>query len=57
MARGDRQVGMAEQQALLVHEGIAYDVEVDTTHLLPADAARPILDHLRQKAGDGSATP
>src|SRR5262249_42934334 len=30
-ARGDRTGGMARQQADLVHRGVSYDVEVDTT--------------------------
>ena len=30
-ARGDRIFGMARSQALIVHEGIDYDVVVDTT--------------------------
>jgi chloramphenicol 3-O phosphotransferase len=32
IARGDRVVGMARAQAETVHEGMTYDVEVDTTH-------------------------
>jgi chloramphenicol 3-O-phosphotransferase len=32
LARGDRIVGMAESQAELVHRGIVYDLQVDTTH-------------------------
>ena len=31
-ARGDRVAGMAASQAALVHEGVTYDLEVDTTH-------------------------
>jgi chloramphenicol 3-O phosphotransferase len=31
IARGDRVPGMAELQAELVHEGVVYDMEVDTT--------------------------
>jgi len=30
-ARGDRSVGMARHQATVVHTGVTYDVEVDTT--------------------------
>ncbi|NEE45547.1 chloramphenicol phosphotransferase, partial [Streptomyces sp. SID8455] len=30
-ARGDRVAGMAASQAELVHRGVAYDLEVDTT--------------------------
>jgi chloramphenicol 3-O phosphotransferase len=32
IARGDRIQGMAVSQAELVHRGVAYDLEVDTTH-------------------------
>jgi len=31
MARGDRGIGMARSQAAVVHDGVRYDVEVDTT--------------------------
>jgi chloramphenicol 3-O phosphotransferase len=32
IARGDRVQGMAASQAHVVHQGLTYDVEVDTTH-------------------------
>ncbi len=32
VARGDRVRGMAASQADVVHEGVVYDLEVDTTH-------------------------
>ncbi|HEY3682872.1 MAG TPA: chloramphenicol phosphotransferase CPT [Streptosporangiaceae bacterium] len=32
LARGDRAAGMAASQANLVHQGVKYDIEVDTTH-------------------------
>ncbi|MEV6107823.1 chloramphenicol phosphotransferase CPT [Streptomyces sp. NPDC051940] len=41
-ARGDRAPGMAEQQAELVHQGVVYDLEVDTTHTDSLDCARVI---------------
>lgn len=53
-ARGDRGIGMAQQQALLVHQGIEYDIEVDTTHLSTTAAARPIVECLRERAGTAS---
>lgn len=58
-ARGDRQGGMAGQQALAVHRGIDYDIEVDTTHASPAEAVRPILRCLRDRArtAGGEAAP
>jgi chloramphenicol 3-O phosphotransferase len=42
LARGDRVVGMAAAQAELVHAGVTYDVEVDTTHAEALDCARAI---------------
>jgi len=32
IARGDRVAGMAASQAEVVHRGVAYDMQVDTTH-------------------------
>ncbi|MFE9018664.1 chloramphenicol phosphotransferase CPT [Streptomyces sp. NPDC007808] len=42
VVRGDRQRGMAESQAALVHQGVAYDLEVDTTRTESLDCARTI---------------
>jgi chloramphenicol 3-O phosphotransferase len=42
VARGDRVTGMAVSQAELVHRGVAYDVEVDTTHTESLTCARVI---------------
>lgn len=42
MARGDRVTGMAASQAELVHRGVEYDVEVDTTHTEALECARAI---------------
>jgi chloramphenicol 3-O phosphotransferase len=42
IARGDRVSGMALSQADLVHRGVDYDLEVDTTHAEPLDCARTI---------------
>ncbi|MFI6350369.1 chloramphenicol phosphotransferase CPT [Streptomyces sp. NPDC050560] len=42
VARGDRTPGMAASQAELVHRGVSYDVEVDTTHTEAMDCARSI---------------
>lgn len=52
IARGDRVRGMAESQADLVHRGVTYDVEVDTTHAEPLACARIIAAHV-----DGSGRP
>jgi chloramphenicol 3-O phosphotransferase len=42
VARGDRVPGMAAQQARMVHEGVDYDLEVDTTTTGSLDCARMI---------------
>jgi chloramphenicol 3-O phosphotransferase len=42
MARGDRITGMAGSQADMVHRGIVYDLEVDTTHTEALDCAQAI---------------
>jgi chloramphenicol 3-O phosphotransferase len=47
IARGDRVAGMAESQAELVHQGVAYDLQVDTTHTEALDCARAIAACLR----------
>jgi chloramphenicol 3-O phosphotransferase len=41
-ARGDRVTGMAASQAGMVHDGVVYDIEVDTSHTEPLDCARAI---------------
>ncbi|MDV9191816.1 chloramphenicol phosphotransferase CPT [Streptomyces sp. SR27] len=41
-ARGDRVAGMAAKQADLVHRGVVYDIEVDTTRTESLDCARAI---------------
>jgi chloramphenicol 3-O phosphotransferase len=46
VARGDRTTGMAVSQADLVHRGVAYDLEVDTTHAESMQCARTIAAHL-----------
>ncbi|GMA14904.1 chloramphenicol phosphotransferase CPT family protein [Deinococcus metallilatus] len=42
-ARGDRVPGMARHQATLVHQGVTSDLEVDLTHLSPAEGAAQIV--------------
>lgn len=44
--RSDRVGGMARLQAERVHEGVAYDLVVDTTSASAADCARAIASHL-----------
>lgn len=46
--RGDRVTGMATLQAQMVHAGIEYDIEVDTSEASPAECARLIA----QRVGD-----
>jgi chloramphenicol 3-O phosphotransferase len=41
-ARGDRVPGMAASQAEVVHRGVVYDLEVDTTHTASLECARVI---------------
>ena len=43
-ARGDREIGLARWQYDRVHRGIAYDLEVDTAAMTPAECARLIRD-------------
>ncbi|WP_282703485.1 chloramphenicol phosphotransferase CPT [Streptomyces sp. CC219B] len=45
IARGDRVSGMAAMQADMVHEGVTYDLEVDTTHTESLECARIIAAH------------
>ncbi|MFF1398232.1 chloramphenicol phosphotransferase CPT [Streptomyces sp. NPDC058287] len=42
IVRGDRAQGMAASQAETVHRGVAYDLEVDTTHTESLQCARTI---------------
>ncbi|MFE9610707.1 chloramphenicol phosphotransferase CPT [Streptomyces sp. NPDC006012] len=46
VARGDRIIGMAASQAELVHQGVAYDLEVDTTRTESMECARTIAAHV-----------
>ena len=47
LARGDRIIGMAASQADLVHHGVAYDLQVDTTHTEALECAQAIAACLR----------
>ncbi|WP_232836611.1 chloramphenicol phosphotransferase CPT [Lentzea terrae] len=51
LARGDRVSGMAEVQADLVHRGMTYDVEVDTTRAEAVECAKAIAERIKG-AGD-----
>lgn len=49
IARGDRVTGMAASQAEMVHKGVAYDIEVDTSHTESIDCARAIAAKIFSK--------
>lgn len=53
IARGDRMPGLAEEQATHLHEGIDYDLEIDTGSWTTSDSAQLILKALARK-GDVS---
>ncbi len=46
LARGDRSAGMAAAQAELVHQGVSYDLEVDSSHAEALECARVIAARL-----------
>ena len=46
MARGDRIAGMAASQAEIVHQGVVYDLVVDTSHTEALPCARAIADRV-----------
>lgn len=46
ISRGDRVVGMAASQADIVHRGVVYHVEVDTTRTESLECARTIAGHV-----------
>jgi len=50
-ARGDRVRGMAALQATIVHEGVRYDVEVDTSHAESLACARVIASRVAPAPG------
>jgi chloramphenicol 3-O phosphotransferase len=53
IARGDRAPGMAASQAGLVHSGVVYDLEVDTTRTEAIECARTIA----ARVTGGTRTP
>jgi len=56
IARGDRVGGMAVSQAEVVHRGVGYDLEVDTTHAEAMACARQIAACV-QSAVQGLGVP
>ena len=51
IVRGDRMPGMARLQADTVHDGVAYDLVVDTTANAPEICARRIVAVVDQRNG------
>lgn len=47
IARGDRAQGMAALQADMVHRGVVYDLEVDTTHTESLECARTVAARVK----------
>src|ERR1700749_3373711 len=54
IARGDRIIGMAASQANLVHEGMVYDLEVDTGQIEALECARIIATLVEVSFADGA---
>jgi chloramphenicol 3-O phosphotransferase len=54
IARGDRVRGMAAAQAEMVHHGVTYDLEVDTTHTELLSCARTIATHIAERSTESS---
>jgi chloramphenicol 3-O phosphotransferase len=50
-SRPDRVAGMARLQATRVHQGVAYDLIVDTTATSAADCARTVAAHVSTLQG------
>jgi chloramphenicol 3-O phosphotransferase len=46
VARGDRVIGQARGQFDRVHQGMRYDLEVDSTHDSPKDVALHVIEQL-----------
>src|SRR3954451_411878 len=57
LARGDRVPGMAAAQARLVHRGVVYDVEVDTTRTESLECARTIATRVAESATEVADQP
>lgn len=50
MARGDRVAGLAAAQAAVVHDGVRYDLELDSVAMSPAGCAEVVRDWLASSA-------
>ncbi len=49
VARPERTAGMASSQAMIVHEGVQYDLQVDTTTSTALECATTIADYLADR--------
>jgi chloramphenicol 3-O phosphotransferase len=49
VARPERTEGMASSQAMIVHEGVQYDLQVDTTTNSALDCATTIADYVADR--------
>ena len=49
VARPERTQGMASSQAMIVHEGVQYDLQVDTTTSTALECATTIADYLADR--------
>ena len=49
IARAERTQGMASSQAMIVHEGVQYDLQVDTTTSTALECATTIADYLADR--------
>jgi len=56
LARGDRVTGMAASQAEVVHRGVVYDLQVDTTHTEALACAQAIASPRTSKATASSTS-
>ncbi|MEV4216621.1 chloramphenicol phosphotransferase CPT [Nonomuraea sp. NPDC049725] len=56
-ARGDRVAGMAVSQAEIVHQGVRYDLEVDTAKAEALECARVIARFVEERERGGRALP
>ena len=50
LRRGDRNIGMARDQAERVHRGVRYDMVVETDDVAPSDSARAIMAWVASRA-------
>jgi len=54
-ARGDRTIGIAAYQAVRVHAGVRYDVDLDSATTTADELATAILAAFRRRSGGGAS--